>query len=340
MSEPSNNATYPHIIETQPERTDLPLVVMPAVFEAMLEPFRRWASLLENVARLRMFTDYTLDEDEIIRRCEDADAIIVIGIHCSDRVLSTLGIHAKCFAFGGTGVASYINLDLAREMGVRVCNVVHYGDHAVAEHTMALLMELTRRVGRLDVQVRAGNWDGEDGFDLYGKKLAIIGLGGIGQTVARIANAYGMQVFAWSSNVPPEAFAACGATPVDDMRELIANADVVSVHMPLLEATRGIITAADLDAMRSGTLFINTARAEVIEPGALLKRLQRGDIPAALDVYEHEPLAADDPLCAIEGLVLTPHVAWRSDGAYANLTKQVIEAIVSFFQGGTYNAVV
>lgn len=142
------------------------------------------------------------------------------------------------------------------------------------------------------MQVKQGDWDGADGFELFGKKLGIIGLGGIGQTVSGIANAFGMKVSAWNSHVPAQVFENLNVTPVEDMNELISNSDVVSVHMPLLDSTRGIITAKNLDALRPGTLFVNTARAEVIEPGALLARLQRGDIPAALDVFDHEPLAA------------------------------------------------
>mgnify|MGYP002980822722 FL=1 len=112
------------------------------------------------------------------------------------------------------------------------------------------------------------------------------------------------------------------------------------MHMPLLDSTRGIIAAKNLDALRPGTLFVNTARAEVIEPGALLARLQRGDIPAALDVFDHEPLAADDPLCKIPGIVLTPHIAWRTDGAYIGMTKQVVQSIAAFFKGEEFNVVV
>lgn len=134
---------------------------------------------------------------------------------------------------------SYIDLDKAKERGIRVCNVVHYGDHAVAEHTIALLMELARQVGKLDRQVKTGNWDGADGYELYGKKLGIIGLGGIGQTVARIAGALGMNVSAWNSHVPEQVFADLNITPVNDMNELIAGSDVVSIHMPLLDSTKG-----------------------------------------------------------------------------------------------------
>ncbi len=326
------------VFNTQPERTDLPLVVMPVVTESLIEPFKKTFELFKDVARVRMFEDFTLDEKTIIERCEGAAAVMVIGFHCPDSVLERTG--AKCFAFGGTGVASYINLEKAKAEGIRVCNVVHYGDHAVAEHTMALLMELTCHVGRLDTEVKSGNWDGLDGYELHGKKLGLIGFGGIGQTVARIAGAYGMKVSAWNSHVPPQVFADLNVTPVDDMNELIADSDVVSVHMPLLDETRGIITAENLEALRPGALFVNTARAEIIEPGALLERLRRGDIRAALDVFDYEPLAADDPLCAIPGIVLTPHVGWRSDGAYAGITEQVVKSVVAFVKGEDFNVVV
>ena len=140
------------IYETQPERTDLPLVVMPVIIELMIEPFEKNFELLKDIARVRMYKDFTLDEDTIVERCAEADAIMVIGFHCADSILDRL--NAKCYAFGGTGVASYIDLDKAKERGIRVCNVVHYGDHAVAEHTIALLMELARQVGKLDRQVK------------------------------------------------------------------------------------------------------------------------------------------------------------------------------------------
>lgn len=135
------------VFETQPDRTDLPLVVMPVVIESMIGPFKQNFTMLDNVARVRMYEDFTLDEDTIVERCKDADAVMVIGFHCADAILDRLD--AKCYAFGGTGVASYINLEKTKERGIRVCNVLHYGDHAVAEHAMALLMELTRHAERL-----------------------------------------------------------------------------------------------------------------------------------------------------------------------------------------------
>ncbi len=149
-----------------------------------------------------------------------------------------------------------------------------------------------------------------------------------------------MHVTAWDSGRgDPARFVTHNVAPVPTLTELFAGADVVSVHMPLTDETHGMITSEHLDAMRPGTIFINTARAEVIASGALEKRLARGDIPAGLDVFDTEPLPADSPLRSMPNLVLTPHVAWRSDGANRNLTRQCVESIASYFTGGDYNAV-
>ena len=346
--------TTPTIFETQPERTDLPLVVLPSAITSIIAPFKARLGMLHDIARVRIFEEFTEDADTIARRVADADVMINAGPHISDDLLRRIsagvrgsakaGGHVRCIVFSGTGVASYINLALARDLGVRVCNAEHYGDNAVAEHTFALLFELLRHTGELSERMKQGGWGGPhaDGLQLAGRRLAIIGLGGIGSTVARIALAFGMQVSAWNSgHTPVSRFTDLGVTPVDDMNELIAGADVVSVHLPLIDgATRGLITADNLAHVKPGTLFVNTARAEVIEPGALTARLAQGDIPAALDVYDQEPLPADDPLRSIPGIVLTPHVAWRTDGAFADLTRQMVEATRAFLTGGEVNVVV
>ena len=341
MSETSTTATQP-IIETQPERTDLPLAVMPVVVASMIPYFKEHLEILHDVVRLRMYGDFTLDEDTIVNRCQDADAVMVIGFHVTDSIFNRLtdDVHVRCFAFGGTGVASYINLQAARERGVRVCNVVRYGDHAVAEHAFALLMELARHVGDLDRQVHAGSWEGADGYALHGKTVGLVGFGGIGQVFARMLQGFGMKVLVWNSHLDQDAVTRLGVTPVDDMGEMFEQSDIISLHMPLLAATKGIVTAESLDHIKPGTLFINTARAEVIERGALAKRLLRGDIKAALDVFEHEPLPENDPLRRVPGIILTPHVAWRNEEAYRNLTRQVFQSVAAFATGGDFNAVV
>ena len=315
------------IYETQPERTDLPLVVMPVIIESMIEPFEKNFELFKDIARVRMYKDFTLDEDTIVARCAEADAIIVVGFHCADSILDRL--NAKCYAFGGTGVASYIDLAKAKERGIRVCNVVHYGDHAVAEHTIALLMELARQVGKLDRQVKEGNWDGVDGYELYGKKLGIIGLGGIGQTVARIAGTLGMNVSAWNSHVPEQVFTDLNVTPVDDMNELIAGSDVVSIHLPLLDSTKGIVTAQNLEALKPGTMFINTARAEIIESGAatFLRRLTCSTMSRSLSTIRCARFQASSSPHTPPG-VPTAHM-WASPSRLFNRSRLTLRARIS-----------
>ena len=286
---------------------------------------------------------YTCSED-----FTDYDAVLVRSAKLHEVEFSK---NLKCIARAGAGVNN-IPIDRCSQEGIVVFNTPGANANAVKELVICALLLASRKV------VQGANWvkslkgtpdigpAAEKGKSTYagpeiaGKKLGIIGLGGIGQTVAGIANAFGMKVSAWNSHVPAQVFENLNVTPVEDMNELISNSDVVSVHMPLLDSTRGIITAKNLDALRPGTLFVNTARAEVIEPGALLARLQRGDIPAALDVFDHEPLAADDPLCKIPGIVLTPHIAWRTDGAYIGMTKQVVQSIAAFFKGEEFNVVV
>ena len=180
-----------------------------------------------------------------------------------------------------------------------------------------------------------------DGLQLAGRRMGIIGLGGIGSTVAGIAprprHGGRRMEFACAA---PSIFERSGATPVDDLNKLIETSDVISVHLPLNNATRGIVTAENLAHVKPGTLFINTARSEVIESGALLARLQKGDVPAALDVFDHEPLTADDAICHVPGIVLTPHVGWRADGAFKELTRQMIACLTAYFAGEDYNVVV
>lgn len=329
------------IIETQPDRTDLPLLVIPGVFADMIEPFKAALPMLHDIARVRMYTTHTYDLDEILQRVQDADAVISINVHIPDDMLRKLATHVRVLGFGGTGVANYVNLDLAAQLNMRICNIRHYGNDAVAEFAFALMLELTRHVGQLNEQVHKGDWNGLPSIDLAGKTLAIVGLGGIGKTVARIAQGFGMKVTTWDSGRhDADYYQQLNITPIADMSTLFSQANIISFHMPLNQDTRGMITAAELNAIRPGSILINTARAELIQEGALEQRLAQGDIAAGLDVFYTEPLPADSPLRSMKNVILTPHVAWRSDGANTQLAQQCIHGIASFFTGGDYNVVV
>lgn len=191
------------ILETQPERTDLPLTVMPCVVADMIEPFKANFEVLRDVTRLRMYTDTTLDPDEIVRRCEGADAVIVIGVHIDDQSVYTAHAYAgtcEVLRIRRYRVASYI--DLARGAAgwrARMQCASIWGRRG-RELAIALMMELARHVGELDTQVREGSWHGVFGTELAGKTLGLVDCGGIGQHVARIANGFGMRIQVWNSH--------------------------------------------------------------------------------------------------------------------------------------------
>ena len=140
--------------------------------------------------------------------------------------------------------------------------------------------------------------------------------------------------------MPPEHFERSDATPVDDLNKLIETSDVISVHLPLNNATRGIVTAENPCACEARHPVHQHRPLRSHRSGALLARLQKGDVPAALDVFDHEPLTADDAICHVPGIVLTPHVGWRADGAFKELTRQMIACLTAYFAGEDYNVVV
>jgi lactate dehydrogenase-like 2-hydroxyacid dehydrogenase len=328
------------VIETASTREDLPLLVIPSCMPSMVEPFRSAFRQLDGICRVRMYTDSVLDEETIASRCKDADSVVVIGFRVSDALLEKLALRVRCMVFGGTGVANYVNLPLAKERGIRICNIEHYGDTAVAEHTVALMFELARHAGYLNHQLREGKWVEMEGLELRGKTLGLIGFGGIGKAVARIAHGIGMRIEVCSRHRDIEALQEVDASWTSSIDELVEHSDVLSVHLGLNEQTQGMITADHLAKLHSGALLVNTARAELIAPGALVERLQQGDILAGLDVFDQEPLPMDDPLLSLQNVVLTPHVAWFTQEAVVNVVAQCFEGVSAFYRGERYNVVV
>ncbi|KAA8831129.1 NAD(P)-dependent oxidoreductase [Bifidobacterium tissieri] len=327
------------IIERNMEHTDLPLVVIPACFPSMAPYLERGLDAIATKARVRMHTDMTLDLDEIMVRLEHANVAMTTGIHFNNDMLDALAPTLRCITFGGTGVANFVDVNHAHDLDIMVCNAVHYGDNAVAEHTIALLFEITHKAGRLDVRTRAQGWPGSDITEIGGMTMGIVGFGGIGHRVAELAHGLGMKLIVWARHPDTETLDRLGAERADSIDDVFAKADVVSPHLALNDATRGIITARHLDMLHPGAIFLNTARAELVEQGALERRLNNGDIFAGLDVFDPEPLPDDAPLRDCPNTVLTPHVAWRSDKALAGIVDQNIRSVVAFLDGGSYNIV-
>ena len=231
----------------------------------------------------------------------------------------------KHVVFLGTGAASYMNVDELKGLGVTVHTIKGYGDTAVAEHSIALLFACARDIARMDREVRGGIWTPQEGMQLNGKTLGIVGLGGIGGEVARIAKGIGMEVIAY--NRTPRAYAG---VPVVDIDTLLKRADVVSLHLTLGDETRGFLNAERIARMKPGALLINTARGALVDEAALLAALKSGQIGhAGLDVFHAEPLKADHPLAKMPNVTLTSHAAFRTLEASMTLLRRAIDIVTT-----------
>ncbi|GIK82006.1 MAG: 3-phosphoglycerate dehydrogenase [Pseudorhodoplanes sp.] len=225
--------------------------------------------------------------------------------------------------FLGTGAASYMNIAELNALGIAVHTIKGYGDTAVAEHTVALMFAAARDLARMDRGVRAGIWTPRKGVQLHGKTLGLIGIGGIGREVARIAKGIGMQVIAYNRSTLAEA--PCAMVDLDD---LLAHSDIVSLHLTLGEETRGFLGPARLARMKKGVILVNTARGALVDEAAMLEALRSGQIAhAALDVFHAEPLSADHPLAGMDNVTLSAHAAFRTQEASETLLRRAIDIV-------------
>jgi D-3-phosphoglycerate dehydrogenase len=221
----------------------------------------------------------------------------------------------KHVVFLGTGARSYMNPEELAELGIAVHLIKGYGDTAVAECAIALMWEAARGIAKMDREMRAGNWLREDGMQLTGKTLGLIGFGGIAAEVARIALGSGMKVIAW--NRSPKQFSGVEFVALD---ALLAQSDVVSLHLLLNDETSGFLSRERIRAMKPGVILVNTARAAMVDEAAMIEALKSGHIRhAGLDVFNTEPLPADHPLTKIPNVTLSAHSAFRTPEASENL---------------------
>jgi D-3-phosphoglycerate dehydrogenase len=221
----------------------------------------------------------------------------------------------KHIVFLGTGPASYMSLADMAARGIKVHIIKGYGDTAVAECAVALMWSAARGISQMDREMRAGNWLREDGMQLTGKTLGLIGFGGIAAEVARIALGSGLRVLAW--NRSPKSHPGVEFTDIDT---LLAQSHVVSLHLLLNDETRGFVTRERIAAMKPGVILVNTARGAVVDEAAMIDALKSGHIRhAGLDVYNIEPLPADHPLTKLPNVTLSAHSAFRTPEASENL---------------------
>jgi len=235
----------------------------------------------------------------------------------------------KHIVFLGTGPASYMSLADMAARNIKVHIIKGYGDTAVAEHSIALMFAASRDIARMDREVRAGIWTPHEGVQLLGKTLGVIGLGGIGSEVARMGKGLGMEVIAW--NRTPKAGAPL--VPLDD---LLARSDVISMNLTLSDKTRGFLGPAQFARMKPGVIFVNTARAALVDENAFIDALRSGIIRhAGLDVFHAEPLKPDNPLARMENVTLAAHAAFRTPEASMTLLRRAIDIVRDIVGGKT-----
>jgi D-3-phosphoglycerate dehydrogenase len=225
----------------------------------------------------------------------------------------------KHIVFLGTGAASYMNPAELATRGITVHAIKGYGDTAVAEHAIALILAASRDIAAMDRLIRAGTWSPSEGVQLLGKTLGVIGLGGIGREVARLAGGLGMEVIAWNRT------RQAGAV---ELNTLLERADVISLNLALNDETRGFIGPPQLARMKPGVILVNTARAALMNETTLLHGLKSGRIRhAALDVVHDEPLRPGHRLSSMRNVTLTAHAGFRTFEASMTLLRRAIDIV-------------
>ncbi|MBU9858156.1 D-2-hydroxyacid dehydrogenase family protein [Rahnella bonaserana] len=292
-----------------------------------------WHSLTPQV-ECRALTEHIADENTLAESLKDAEIVVIMR----ERTPFTAALFArlpklKLLITSGMRNAS-IDLAAAKKHGVTVCGTGS-GQAAPVELTWALILGLARHLVTENNALRQnGPWQTTVGFDLNGKRLGLLGLGKIGQKVAQIAKAFGMDVCAWSQNLTAERAAGHGVTLCASKEELLQTSDVVSIHLVLGDRTRNLLGAQELAQMKPSALLINTSRAAIVDQPALLDALQNGVIAGAgLDVFDTEPLPANHPFRTQPNVLATPHLGYVSDGNYRVYFTEAVEDIQAFLAG-------
>jgi D-3-phosphoglycerate dehydrogenase / 2-oxoglutarate reductase len=289
-----------------------------------------------------VFTDHVQDTETLARRLAGTEALVLIRERTEIRA-PLLERLPRLRLISQRSVFPHIDVDACTALGIVVSSDQHAGtpSYAAAELTWALVLAAMRQLPEQVHSLRAGRWQAGVGRSLRGKSLGIYGYGRIGAVVAGYGHAFGMDVVVWSRPESLERARADGLTTARDKTELFSGCDVVSLHLRLVPATRGIVTAGDLASMGPDALLVNTSRAGLIQPGALVTAL-RGGRPgmAALDVFDIEPLYdPTDPLLSMENVLCTPHIGYVTREEWDVQFSDIFDQITAYADGTPINVV-
>lgn len=276
--------------------------------------------------------------ENYLERVTDADGVLLIW-DIPAEVLSSCP-KLQIISFTGADPRKFIDLPIATNKGIAVTNTPHYADSTVAEHTLALILCCAKRIAQLNHLVHQGIWEQSlFNVDLKGKTLGVVGLGGIGAEVARLAQAFDMQVICTVLHPTPER-ARRHAVRFVNLKELFEQSDIVTLHLPQTPETERIITRELLELLKPGAIFVNTARGELVDNQVLAELLKEKKLGAVgLDVYDVEPIGHDNPFLGVENAVLSPHVANSTPEALGNIMSISVDNLVAFFSGRLQNVV-
>lgn len=275
-------------------------------------------------------------QDEVIQQCQGAVCLINQYVKMDAKIFKAIPT-LKMIARYGVGVDN-VNLDDATEYGVQVCNVPDYGTMEVADHALALMLAVTRKIHMVGNRTCKGDWNYVETIPVHRLSectVGIIGVGRIGSAFAQRVQALGCKVIGYDSrrNKPGRKFPDCVEFR-DSMEEVLAESDIVSIHASLNESNQKMMNAEAFGKMKDGAYFVNVSRGGLVDEEALAAALKSGKLAGAgIDVVNKEPLDAASPLFGFENVVVTPHMAWYSEESAQELKRKVAEEALRFYQG-------
>ena len=316
------------------------MIVIPDDFPSVFEgsPAHERAKKLGDVT---VFSERGADaEQELIRRVGRAEVAVNIRAHARfSEAVFTACPALRMVSVWGTGTDN-VDLSTAGMRGVTVCNTPGVNAFAVAEHALTLMLAVGRRITTLDAEMRKGKWPRELHTQLVGKTLGVFGMGTIGARVAALGKAIGMDVLGWSALGQEARIRAAGATPASK-EEILARADVISLHVRLSPETRGFIGRKELGLMKPTAILVNTGRGVLVDRDALLAALKEKTIMGAgLDVFHQEPLAPDDPILSLPNVICSPHNAGQTAEVIRDGLLRAVENVEHYLRGKPRDVVV
>jgi len=307
-------------------------IVVPDDFPSILSGTQALKRLQQR-AEVVVYTERASTQEELIRRLQGARVAVNIRAYskfnepllraCPDlRMIAVLGV--------GT---DNVDLAAASRLGILVTNTPGFSAVSVAEHTLALMLAAARRIPEHERELRAGRWTRLPMTQLHGKTLGIVGYGNIGRQLGSLAKGIGMKVRVWTLHPSPER-AKEGEVDFVDLDQLLSQSDVISVNIRASEKTRGLISRQALEKVKPTCILVNTARASIVDTEALMDALRAGKLAyAGLDVFDHEPLPADDAILSLPNVVLSPHNSGMTPEAIERGNEMVVDNVISFLEG-------